>query len=426
MLQRECLAPGVHLNCIPADKFNRCRISLHFRFPASREKATDQALLPLVMDRGYAACPDMTQLSRKLARLYGAALSVETSMQGASRVLSVSITGIKDQFALNGEALTAEYATIAFGVAFEPYFENGLFSREAVEIEKTTLTRQLESEINDKRLYCVRQARRKFFGDSPAGIERDGYLADLPAVTCESLTAAYHEMLRTAQLDVICLGADEGVVRRMTLEKLANIQREPAQLENYLYMPVQPTEHFREEMDLVQAKLCMMFTWNQCAKPEQLNAFRLAMSVFGGSATSRLFLNVREKQSLCYYCASRFASPAAFMMVDSGVEPANAEKAEQAILKELNDLVNGPITEEELENSRRGLLSGLTSVGDSLAGLENWYYNEILRGGAINTPEQAADQLKQVTAEDVRQILAGFRYSVGYLVTKKEEPSHAE
>ena len=426
MLQRECLAPGVHLNCIPADKFNRCRISLHFRFPASREKATDQALLPLVMDRGYAACPDMTQLSRKLARLYGAALSVETSMQGASRVLSVSITGIKDQFALNGEALTAEYAAIAFGVAFEPYFENGLFSREAVEIEKTTLTRQLESEINDKRLYCVRQARRKFFGDSPAGIERDGYLADLPAVTCESLTAAYHEMLRTAQLDVICLGADEGVVRRMTLEKLANIQREPAQLENYLYMPAQPTEHFREEMDLVQAKLWRMFTWNQCARAEQLNAFRLAISVFGGSATRRLFLNVREKQSLCYYCASRFASPTAFMMVDSGVEPANAEKAEQAILKELNDLVNGPITEEELENSRRGLLSGLTSVGDSLAGLENWYYNEILRGGAINTPEQAADQLKQVTAEDVRQILAGFRYSVGYLVTKKEEPSHAE
>ncbi len=108
------------------------------------------------------------------------------------------------------------------------------------------------------------------------------------------------------------------------------------------------------------------------------------------------------------------------------MEPANAEKAEQAILKELNDLVNGPITEEELENSRRGILSGLNSVGDSLAGLENWYYNEILRGGNVNTPEQAARQLNEVTAEDVRAILSGFRYSVSYLVTKKEEPSHAE
>lgn len=100
----------------------------------------------------------------------------------------------------------------------------------------------------------------------PRGIERDGYLADLPSVTCESLTAAYQEMLRTAQLDVICLGADEDVVRRMTLEKLAGVQREPAQLENYLFMPAQPVEHFREEMDLVQAKLCMLFTWNQCCK----------------------------------------------------------------------------------------------------------------------------------------------------------------
>ena len=148
-MQRELIAPGVHLNAIPAEKFNRCRLSIHFRFPASREKATDHALLPLVLERGYAACPDMTALSRKLAKLYGAALTVETSMQGASRVLSISITGIKDRYALEGEALSAEYAAIAFGVAFEPYFEDGLFSREAVRIEKATLARQLESEIND-------------------------------------------------------------------------------------------------------------------------------------------------------------------------------------------------------------------------------------------------------------------------------------
>lgn len=429
MLQRECLAPGVHLNSIPADKFNRCRISLHFRFPASREKATDQALLPLVMDRGYAACPDMTQLSRKLARLYGAALSVETNMQGASRVLSVSITGIKDRFALNGEALTAEYAAIAFGVAFEPYFENGCFSREAVEIEKTTLARQLESEINDKRLYCVRQARRKFFGDSPAGIERDGYLADLPAVTCESLTAAYQEMLRTAQLDVICLGADEAVVRRMTLEKLAGIQREPADLENYLYMPAQPTEHFREEMDLVQAKLCMLFTLGQPMQPQQLAAVRLAMALYGGSVTSRLFLNVRERDHLCYYCSASFQSFTGSMAVNSGVEHADAARAEQAILKELADLCDGPITDEELEDCRRGLLSGMNGVEDSLGGMETWYYIEVLRAGAnsaapIQTPAQARAALQAVTKEDVRSILRQLTLSVSYLLTK-EEPTHA-
>ncbi len=426
MLQREQIAPGVHLNTIPADKFNRCRISLHFRFPASKEKATNHAVLPLVLERGYADCPDMTQLSRKLARLYGAALSVETSMQGASRILSISITGIKDQYALAGENLTAEYAAIALGVAFDPYFENGCFSEEAVTIEKDTLARQLQSEINDKRLYCVRQARRKFFGDSPAGVERDGYLADLPAVTPKTLTEAYQELLQTAQLDVICLGADQSVVCDMILQKLQKIDRKPAELTLRMAMPAQEVQRFEEKLDLVQAKLCMLFTWNQCVEPEQMNAFRLAMSLYGGSVTSRLFLNVREKQSLCYYCGSRFVSPTAFMMVDSGVEPANAQKAEAAILHELNQLITGPITKEELEDCRRGILSGMASVGDSLASLENWYYNEILRGGQVQTPEQSAEDLRKVTEEDVRRILAGFHHSVSYLVTKKEEADHAE
>ena len=174
-LHTESIAPGVQLHTLPADKFNRCRLSIHFRFAAARPAATDHALLPLVLERGYSACPDMTALSRKLAKLYGADLTVATFMQGACRVLSVSVTGIKDEFALEGEHLSAEYAALAFGVAFEPYFENGEFSAEAVNIEKATLARQLESEINDKRLYCVRQAQRRFFGNSPAGVARDGY-----------------------------------------------------------------------------------------------------------------------------------------------------------------------------------------------------------------------------------------------------------
>lgn len=419
-MQREQIANGVYLNNLPAEKFNRCRMSIHFRFPASRELATNHALLPLVLERGYADCPDMTQLSRRLAKLYGAALTVETGIQGATRLLTVSVSGIKDCYALEGESLSAEYAAILLGVAFDPYLENGLFSEEAVRIEKATLARQLESEINDKRLYCVRQARRRFFGDNPAGIEREGYLDDLPKVTPETLTDAYRKMLKEATIEVMVLGGDKMAVEKALREKLSGLERTPAELPINLFMPAQETQHFEEKMELVQAKLCMMFTWNKIVNPSQLNAFRMAMSVFGGCSTSRLFLNVREKQSLCYYCGSRFNSAAACMIVDSGVEPANAKKAEQAILTELDQLVNGEITSEEFENARRGLLSGMASVGDSLAGLENWYLGEILRGGEIHTPEESAAQLRAVTAEEVRQLLAGFTYSLSYLVTAKE------
>ena len=138
-MERKQIAPGVHLSCDPAARFNRCRISLHFAFPARRETATAHALLPLVLERGYAGCPDMTQMTKTLARLYGADLTVDARPMGGNHNLCVSVTGIKDKFALEGEALTDEYARLALGVAFHPNFVDGVFDPEAVEIEKQML-----------------------------------------------------------------------------------------------------------------------------------------------------------------------------------------------------------------------------------------------------------------------------------------------
>ena len=420
-MERIMLAPGVFLNTIQAQKFNRCRLSLHFRFPASREKATAHALLPLLLDRGYADCPDMTELSRRLAALYGADLSVDLVANGADRILSVSVSGIRDAFALEGEDLTAQYAAIALGVAFRPYLVDGAFDPEAVEIEKDKLKKRLQAEINDKRLYCVRQARRQFYGSAPEGIERDGYLDELPAVTPADLYAAYREILRTATLDVMVLGADPAAVCVQLEQALAGVERSPAPLSAPSAQPRALPRHFAEKLPgVTQAKLCMLFTSATPLAPEEIDVCRLAMSLFGGSPSSRLFLNVREKQSLCYYCGSSLQSAVGCMTVDSGVEPAQAEQAQAAILAELDRLCAGPIGEEELEDCRRGLLNGLESLADSLSGLENWYYMEICRSGAVRTPAQSAAALRAVTRDQVRALLARFSFSVASLVTSPE------
>lgn len=416
------MAPGVWMNTLDAQKFNRCRISLHFQFPASRADATAHALLPLVLERGYAGCPDMTQLSRKLSRLYGADLAVDLGTNGGNRVLSISVGGIKDCYALGGEQLSEEYAAIVFGVAFEPYLVDGVFDAEAVAIEKDKLKKRLEAEINDKRLYCVRQARRRFFEDAPAGIERDGYLGEVDGVTPAALYEAYRRILSTATLDVMVLGARADVVQKALCAQLAKLQRAPAALLPPQAQPSQPAQSFTEALPgIVQAKLCMLFTAGRPALPEEMAACRLAMSLFGGSPSSRLFLNVREKQSLCYYCGSSLSSATGSMMVDSGVLPAKAQAAQKAVLAELQALCEGPIRPEELEDCRRGLLSGLRSVQDSLSGIENWYYLEICRGGVITTPEQAEQALMAVTVQQVRAVLASFSLSVSYLVTAREE-----
>ena len=426
MFERKQLAPGVFLTTLDAEKFNRCRITIHLRYAALRRSATDAAVLPLVLERGYAQCPDMTALSRKLARLYGADLGVDLGTAGIDRVLTVDICGIKDRFALAGEDLTREYADIAFGVVFDPYLVDGAFDPEAVRIEKETLDRRLQAEFNNKRLYCVRQARRRFYGDSPAGIELGGYRADLPAVTPQTLKAEYDRILRTAAIDVMVQGADAANVAERLLCALEKVPRAPQLFAGAMAMPAAEPRHYREEIPgLTQAKLCMLFTTGTPEDLPSINLLRMAMSVFGGSTTSRLFRNVREKQSLCYYCGATALRATGVMMVDSGVEPGREAEAEAAILKELDDLRRGPITGEEMENSRRSLLSGLDALGDSLSGIESWYYGQIVRDEPLAPPAYGRVLVSAVKADEVRELLAGYHYSVCYAVTGQQKGGQA-
>ena len=427
-MERTLIAPGVHLSCDPASKFNRCRISIHFAFPAERKTATAHALLPLVMERGYADCPDMTRLTKKLAKLYGADLTVDARPMGCNHNLCVSVTGIKDAFALEGEALTAEYTKIALGAAFHPYLVDGCFDPQAVSIEKQMLKKGLEDEINDKRIYCLHQANREFFGDSPAGVRQEGYLEEVDGLTPAMLTAAYRQMLRNANIELLVLGCGEAEteqVKQALLGELSHIGRAPLPLCENLAMPRQDAVRRVECFDTVQAKLCMLFTLGVPMRPDQMAAVRLAMALYGGSVTSRLFLNVRERDHLCYYCSSSFQSFTGSMAVNSGVEHADVARAERAILKELADLCSGPITDEELEDCRLGLLSGMQGVEDTLGGIETWYYMEVLRGGPIQSPDEARAALCAVTKEDVRAILRALTLSVSYCLTREEGSTHA-
>ena len=302
-----------------------------------------------------------------------------------------------------------------------------MFDPEAVAIEKQMLRKSLEDEVNEKRIYCQRQANREFFGASPAGIRQEGYLEEVDGLTPETLTAAYREMLETAQIELLILGCGEAETQAVTqalLGELAAVARRPVPLCENLAMPRQEAVRKTECFDTVQAKLCMLFTLGEPMQPDQMAAVRLAMALYGGSVTSRLFLNVRERDHLCYYCSSSFQSFTGSMAVNSGVEHADAARAEQAILKELDDLRTGPITEEELEDCRLSLLSGMAGIEDSLGGIETWYYMEVLRGGAVQTPDEARAALRAVTREDVRAILRQLTLSVSYLLTREEGPAH--
>ncbi len=394
-------------------KFKRTGLSVHCIVPSARHNATAYALLRLMLERSNAAFPDMTRLSVHLAKLYAASFTGDSAVMGENRVLSFSVGGLKDRYAPKGENLSKEYARLLFGALFAPDFEDGKFKQKELEIEKEHLRDAIAAEINDKRSYCIRQAGRQFFKDSGAGVEKLGYAEDIDDITAESLTALYHEMIATARMVVIA-GASLQNAKEEFLS-LAPLRQEADIFTPFLPVAVERESpaHFIEEMPMVQSKACLYYTAGAPLTERERIAMRLAMTVYGAGPTSRLFVNVREKQSLCYYAAARFAAMTASARVDSGVEPKNAEKVAAAMEQERKNLAAEGPTDEEMAAARNTLRSAIAAAEDSLGAMEAWAFASFI-SGEHKTPAEVGQALETVTAEEVSSVLSKLSLSVVY------------
>jgi predicted Zn-dependent peptidase len=414
------IAPGAHITALPGEKFKKCRVNICLVLPGERETATALAVLPHILERRCEAVPDPIALSRKLNALYGAEVSGDSYALGANRVVSVGVAGLKNEYALAGEDLESAYVQLACQMLFEPRLASGTFEAEDVAIEAEKQADYLKSEMNDKRLHCLQQARRKLYGDSPLGLESAGYLEDIERVTPKALYEAYADLLARAQVEVSVFGMPAENAARQVVAYLAKAPRKPV---GHAAQPPAPNrasfEHYEEPMDTVQGKLCLVYTSGLVPGARDAAVMRVAGAIFGGLPTSRLFMNVREKQSLCYYCASSYTTFGGTLTVDSGVEHKNLQRAADAVMHELEVLQTELATEEELDNAKRALHSSFTGAADSPAALESWAFTEQMRGTNLSIDEY--DELVQsVSREEVRQALARFKPALQYGITQKE------
>ena len=182
-------------------------------------------------------------------------------------------------------------------------------------------------------------------------------------------------------------------------------------------MPKTEVQTYSESMDIVQGKVCLYYTVERNLTEDERYAMLVASAIYGGTASSRLFKNVREKQSLCYYCAAAYNGFTGSMRVDSGVEHENCDKAVEAVQKELSDLITGPITQQEINETKLVLLNSLDAVHDGLHGLEAWYLNEAIRG-TWTSPEQVKEKVEAVTEKEIRDVLSLLHLNVVYKLTK--------
>jgi predicted Zn-dependent peptidase len=418
-LNRVKIGGNIHFTALIDPKFKHNRLTLCFILPLKRETASENAVVPFILRKACRELPDMTALNAKLEELYGASLSADISKHGLYQILELSIRGLDNRYALNGEDISRACAALLASVALEPNFDaNGLFLEADVASERQYVIDTIESLINEKRGYALAQCTQFMCEGEPVAVRKYGYTELAEKITPESATAAYHRMLKTAAVEIVFTGSgDPTGARDLFSERFEGLARDSFGYEQAALKTAAAAirEHV-ERMELSQAKLVLGMRTGEIETQRQIRAARVFAALYGGTPFSKLFLNVREKLSLCYYCAARFDSATKLLYVDSGIEAANKEKAQAEILAQLNAIREGDFTDGELHETKLLMYNSLRSTRDSLSSIENWYLTRILRGQE-ESPEEDIEALAEITREEVMEAAAKVTLDTVYFLT---------
>lgn len=423
IFNRNEIASGVFFNAIKETKFKSNLISLRFIAPLDEKTAAKNALLFPVLLRGSVNFPDIGSIRKEEESVYDTDISDGVYKRGDSQILEIRMSLLDNRFSIDGMDITARAVRLLSDILFSPLTENGVFCEEYVESEKQMLIDDIRAQINDKRRYAMQRLSEEMFSDDVFGISELGTVESVEAITAAALTDQYRELFSRARIEIFAVGNFDFGALRETFRALFCKSRR-----SYLYkQETKPLSHARDEVKKVyerqnisQGKLSMGFYTGITVGDPDYTAMQLLNIIYGAGVTSKLFLNVREKLSLCYYCSSGDNGQKGFMTVHSGIEFKNEKKAADEILFQLDEIKKGHISDDELRDAKLALVDSAERIADSAFNMLNWYFACVMNGEMI-TPEEKCKKVLAVTAEDIVRISRNIRLDTYYFLCAKEE-----
>ena len=398
---------GIKLNILQTNKFKTNLIAIMLTTKLDRENVTKNALIPAVLKRGTKTLKTQEEINKKLEEMYGASLDCGLDKTGDNQVLKFYIESVNDEFlAENSENMLKESLENLLEFVLNPYLENDGFKKEYVEQEKENLKQIIEGKIDNKARYALDRCIEEMYKNQPYGLYKYGYIEDMENINEKNLYEQYKKLINSCKIDIFVSGiVDEGIEN--IIKENENIKKLQDRIPEYNKIEISAKKSekenaVQESMEVTQGKLVIGMDLDVDNEDFRYDIM-IYNSIFGGSANSKLFQNVREKASLAYTASSRYYRFKNNIFINCGIEIKNYDKALEIIKQQIEDMKKGDFTEEEVENAKKGIIASIKTIDDEQDTEITYFFSQELSNSKCNI-EQYMNDIKAVTREKVIDI----------------------
>lgn len=416
----------LRLHVLPTKRFKTFALSLFAGVPLSETGVTPIALTPFVLRRGTKAYPETLSFRERLDDLYGAGFGFDLYKRGDQQIVQFRLDIINDRFVSATDSLLGEALTFLGEVLTAPALDNGKFRSKYVEAEKTTVSKRIDAIINDKIRYASERCVEEMCKDEPYRLPALGRKEELAAINADTLYEAYRKWLQEASFDLYVAG-DTSLeeVQAIVAKAFALPEGQPA---NYstprLGAARAEVQSIQERLDIGQGKLNMGLRVGATYGSEQYAALLVYNGLLGGFPHSKLFVNVREKESLAYYASSRLDGHKGILTLQSGIEIANYDKAVKIIREQIEAMKAGDFALEDLKRTQAMIINQLKELQDSAFERISFDFSNVL-SGVERTGDSFIAEIQAVTPEMVTAVAQSVVLdTIYFLRDRKEEAAH--
>ena len=411
-----------NLHIINTSAFKTITVEVDFRRQVLKEEITKRVLLKDVLLNSTKRFPTERELIIESEKLYDLKVISSSARMGNYTNLSFKIRFLHEKYTEDG--MNRKSIQFLMDILFNPNIDNNSFDKVVVEKSKEKVAKSIQSLKDNKVKYAISKLLATV-NDRPYSFNSYGNIDDLNLIDAKNLYSYYRNILSNDIIDIFVVGDVDKIEMKEIFKNLFEAKTFHKQKTDILVKELdinKKINKFKEDDIVNQSQLTFLCSLNDLTDFERKYTIRVYNEILGGSSNSILFYNVREKNSYAYYINSDAKSYDNILLIYSGIEPGNSDDVIKIIKKVLTDIQKGKITDEQVDNAKETIISGITATLDSPIGIINTYYAMTL----VNSDDVTTriENIKKITRDDVIKLASKVNLHTSYLLEGKKDESN--